>query len=106
MYIKGCENSTTHESEQARQAYREGWNRIWGKKNQDDIGTINFPSGEGIYCEEDGKWYDKKEYKASNYREHKPTVLLQFDNPTPLEYTKHTKSGGTEKTMMFKKIYK
>jgi hypothetical protein len=104
MYFKGCDNSTVHESIDATKAFRDGWNRIFG--NKDDVGIIKFPSGKGVFDDKTKTWVDREEYKKMNREEHKPTFLIQVDNPTPLEYTKSTRASGTKKEMLFKKLYK
>ena len=56
MFIKGCENTNNNNFD--KEAYREGWKRIFGNKHGD--GVSRFPSGKGIYDEKRGVWVDSK----------------------------------------------
>ena len=83
MFIKGCENTNNNNFD--KEAYREGWKRIFGNKHGD--GVSRFPSGKGIYDEKRGVWVDSKEYLA----EHNGSRILPLmltDNPHPVEVIK------------------
>ena len=55
MHIKGCENSTKWNTREEEEAYREGYERIFGKKEVQNVGGQT-------YDEDTGRWVSNEDY--------------------------------------------
>ncbi len=123
MYIKGCDNSSVHESEEERRNYRENFKNIrferveWDEDKKAWVSDVEYWATHEIprkrhyiHDNELGKSILESEYikrhgRTTRMNENK-RILLRVDNPTPLEYKKHTKADGVRTEIMFKKILK
>lgn len=123
MYIKGCDNSKVHSSKEEDNNFRENFKAIVFNKVEWDEDlkswvtdeeywkTHELPSRKHyIHDDELGKSILEAEYIKRHGKTTRTNdvqrILIGMTNPTPLEYTKHTKAGGKVTETLFKKIYK